>query len=90
SLPVVMDADAWDRALESYYDEHDSVGIDASARSPQMLQIDVEDRRWLLRQTLADPEGHHDWHLEAEVDLMASETAGAAVVRATALRRMDQ
>ncbi|HIT75191.1 MAG TPA: DUF3516 domain-containing protein [Candidatus Avipropionibacterium avicola] len=90
SLPVVMDADAWDRALESYYDEHDSVGIDASARSPQMLQIDVEDRRWLLRQTLADPEGHHDWHLEAEVDLTASETAGAAVVRATALRRMDQ
>jgi hypothetical protein len=43
---------------------------------------------WLLRQTLADPEDHHDWVIEATADLDASDEAGEPVVLTTALRRL--
>ena len=38
-------------------------------------------RLWLVRQTLDDPEGDHDWGIWATVDLDASDEAGGAVVR---------
>ena len=37
--------------------------------------------RWSVRQVLDDPAGDHDWALEAEVDLAASDEEGTAVVR---------
>ena len=40
-------------------------------------------RRWRVRQILDDPAGDHDWGISAEVDLAASDEAGAAVVRVT-------
>ncbi|HRW18166.1 MAG TPA: DUF3516 domain-containing protein [Dermatophilaceae bacterium] len=88
---VVMDATAWDAALEGYWAEHDEMGADAAAGSPALLAIDPHPdggRRWLVRQTLADPEGDHDWVIEAEVDLDASDAAGELVLLATALRRL--
>ncbi len=48
-----------------------------------------EVRLWRVRQTLDDPEGHHDWVLECTVDLDASDEAGEAVVLAAALHRLD-
>ena len=45
-------------------------------------------RTWRVRQTLDDPAGHHDWVIEAIVDLDASDDVGEAVVLATALRRL--
>ena len=33
-----------------------------------------------MRQVFDDPEGDHDWRIEAEVDLAASDEAGTAVV----------
>ena len=45
-------------------------------------------RLWRVTQTLADPEEHGDWVIEAEVDLDASDRVGEAVVLATALRRL--
>ena len=39
-----------------------------------------------VRQTLHDPEGHHDWVLDAVVDCDASDEAGELVMLATALR----
>ncbi|HLT83199.1 MAG TPA: DUF3516 domain-containing protein, partial [Phototrophicaceae bacterium] len=38
-------------------------------------------RLWLVRQTLDDPEGDHDWGIWAVVDLDASDEAQGAVVR---------
>jgi hypothetical protein len=38
---------------------------------------------WTVRQALHDPEGDHDWGIEATVDLDASNEAGEAVVRVT-------
>ncbi|GAB2863943.1 DEAD/DEAH box helicase [Nocardioides pacificus] len=91
---------AWDEALEAYYAEHDTIGIDAQARGPQLFQVEpghapapgTDDetpvRVWKVRQVLDDPEGHHDWVLEATVDLDASDEAGEAIVFATGLRQL--
>ena len=81
--------DAWTRALDAYYSEHDSIGTDTDARSSAMLIVDESDaqtaRVWHVRQILADPAGDHDWGIAADVDLAASDEAGAAVVRVTAV-----
>jgi len=92
--PVVMDASAWDAALGAYWDEHAEILLDADARGPALLAVgedpDAEpgERRWLVRQTLADPAGDHDWVIEAVADLDASDECGELVLAATALRRL--
>jgi hypothetical protein len=45
-------------------------------------------RQWQARQTVHDPEGDHDWVVEAVVDLDASDEAGEPVVQTTAFRRL--
>ena len=34
---VVMTRSVWDQAIEDYYAEHDTVGMDADARGPDLL-----------------------------------------------------
>jgi superfamily II RNA helicase len=98
---VVMTRSRWDEALEEYYAEHDEIGIGADARSPRLLAVTAETgvppgagedaepaRLWTVRQTLDDPEGHHDWVIDAVVDLDASDEAGEPVVLGTALHRL--
>ena len=46
-----------------------------------MITITEEPERWLVRQVLDDPDGDRDWALVLDVDLAASDEAGAAVVR---------
>jgi hypothetical protein len=81
--------DAWADALDAYYAQHDSIGTDADARSAAMLIVDESDAQaahvWHVRQILADPAGDHDWGIAADVDLAASDQAGAAVLRVTAV-----
>ncbi len=86
---VGMTRSAWDDALEAYYDEHDEIRTDADARGPAYLQVERSDLTWLVRQTLADPEDHRDWVIEAEVDIAASDALGEAVVTTVAMRRWD-
>jgi len=74
------DTDRWFAAMQPYFAEHDTVGIDADARSAAHVQLDETGRRWTVRQVLADPQGHHDWAITADVDLDASDEAGSAVV----------
>ncbi|MBZ5734127.1 DUF3516 domain-containing protein [Nocardioides sp. TRM66260-LWL] len=89
----LMDAAAWDAALEAYYAEHDRVELGPDARGPRLLvsEARTEDGRRLLdvRQTILDPEGHLDWILEAEADLDASDREGELVLQTRALRRLD-
>jgi hypothetical protein len=87
-LEVAMTSADWDAALELYYADHDEIRLDADARGPALLAVEETGRQWTARQTLHDPAGHHDWVIEATVDLDASDTAGEAVVLATALRRL--
>ena len=49
----------------------------------RLLIIDVQPARWTVRQIFDDPAGDHDWGISAEVDLAASDEAGAAVLRVT-------
>ncbi|WJK39453.1 DUF3516 domain-containing protein [Solwaraspora sp. WMMA2056] len=77
------DADAWADALDGYFAEHDEIGTGPDARGPALLMITQERERWLVRQIFADPAADHDWGISAEVDLAASDEAGAAVVRIT-------
>ncbi|HEX2895216.1 MAG TPA: DUF3516 domain-containing protein, partial [Marmoricola sp.] len=95
---VVMTREAWDEAIEEYYAEHDVVGTDADARGPDLISIERGPgqasaaerggRRWSVRQTLADPAGHHDWVIEAEVDADASDELGELVLTTTAMRQL--
>jgi superfamily II RNA helicase len=83
------DADAWEAAVEAYYDEHDDIGTGPDARGPQYVVLDEHPddaagwRLWRVRQIFDDPAGDHDWGIGAEVELAASDEAGEAVVRVT-------
>jgi len=76
-------ADAWAAALEPYFAEHGTLQTGAAARGPALLVITEEPGRWRVRQILDDPAGDHDWGITAEVDLVASDAEGTAVVRVT-------
>ncbi|WP_408899369.1 DEAD/DEAH box helicase [Nocardioides sp. R1-1] len=85
-----MTSQRWDQALDGYYEEHERLLTDADARGPALFAVDKvhADRQWRVVQTLHDPEGHHDWVIEALVDLAASDEAGEAVVRTEAMRAL--
>jgi superfamily II RNA helicase len=75
----------WADALDPYFEEYDTIGTGPDARGPALLMIDAGRDRWTVRQIFDDPAGDHDWGISAEVDLAASDEAGAAVVRVTAV-----
>jgi superfamily II RNA helicase len=77
------DADRWADALDRYFEEYDEIGTGPDARGPALLIIEEKAGTWAVRQIFADPAGDHDWGISAEVDLAASDEAGAAVVTVT-------
>lgn len=83
----LLDADAgwtserWAEVGEEYFAEHDEVLTGADARGPALLIIDRQPAVWQVRQILDDPAGDHDWFLDVEVDLEASDEEGSAVLR---------
>jgi hypothetical protein len=82
-------AQRWEDVGEDYFAEHDDVGIDADARGPALLIIDRQPDVWRVRQILDDPAGDHDWGIEVEVDLAASDADGVPVLRLVSFGRMD-
>ncbi|RYB90606.1 DUF3516 domain-containing protein [Nocardioides glacieisoli] len=99
---VVVGRSVWDAAIEAYYAEHDTVLTDGDARGPDLLVVGGErtgepvgaedgttSRLRDVRQTIHDPEGHHDWVIEAVVDCDATDEAGELVLATTAMRRLD-
>ncbi len=98
---VVVGRSVWDAALEDYYAEHDRVLTDADARGPDLLVVGeertgepvgaeegTEARLRDVRQTLHDPEGDHDWVIEAVVDCDATDASGELVLATVAVRRL--
>ncbi|WP_179549433.1 DEAD/DEAH box helicase [Herbiconiux flava] len=81
-------ADRWATAMDDYYDVHDSVGIGPHARSAALLILEEQPTVWRARQIFDDPAGDHDWGITAEIDLAASNEAGTAVVRVTAVDQL--
>jgi superfamily II RNA helicase len=94
----LLDADAgftaerWAEAMAPYFAEHDSLGIGPDARNPALLVVDRtpagEPGTWRVRQILDDPEGHHEWGIDATVDLAASDELGAPAVHVLAVTRL--
>jgi len=87
-MDVVMDAEAWDDALADYWDDYDEILLDGDARGPELFRLEKGPKTWQVTQVIHDPDGNHDWRIEAEVDLEASDAAGSAVVRATRFARL--
>ncbi|EWM17891.1 RNA helicase [Kutzneria sp. 744] len=77
------DTIAWRDAMEPYFEEYDRLGTGPNARGPQLLQIEQEPERWLVRQVFDDPAGDHDWGISAEVDLHGSDESGTAAITVT-------
>ncbi|MEZ5165944.1 MAG: DUF3516 domain-containing protein [Acidimicrobiales bacterium] len=71
--------------LEEYWAEYDAIEIDADARHRQWVDIDLESGT--ATQILCDPEGNHEWVIDAEIDLAASRQEERAVVRPVGARR---
>ncbi|WP_136610238.1 DEAD/DEAH box helicase [Sinomonas albida] len=80
--------DAWEEALDGYFDEHEDIATGPDARGPQLLIIDEKPGVWHVRQIFDDPAGNRDWGFSADVDLAASDEAGSAVIRVTQIGRL--
>ncbi len=76
-----LTAEAWRVALEPYFAELDEIGLGADARGPGLFMVEELPDLWRVRQVLDDPAHNHDWAITAEVDLVASDDEGHAVVR---------
>ena len=83
-------AERFREAREAYLVEHGPLRLDPEARNLRHTHVasgedsaaSSPDRvRWLVQQTIVDPEGHNDWIVEADVDLAASRAAGDPVLR---------
>ncbi|MGH3713338.1 MAG: DEAD/DEAH box helicase [Micromonosporaceae bacterium] len=82
------DADAWREALEPYWEQHDDIGTGPDSRGPKLLLITEAATTWQVRQIFDDPAGDHDWAITAEINLAASDQAGEAAVRITAVDQL--
>ena len=80
--------DAWEVAIKGYFEEHESLGTGPDARGPALFSVTEEPGRWVVRQTLDDPRGDHDWVLDATVDLAEADAAGTAVLRVEAVHML--
>ena len=76
-------ADRWADSLAPYFLDHATIQTGADARGPGLLMIDEQPTRWRVRQLIDDPAGDHDWCIDADIDLTASDDEGTAVVRVT-------
>jgi hypothetical protein len=84
------DADRWGEVVRAYYAEHTELHTGGDARGPGLLIWDKETPGvWRVRQILDDPAGDHDWGIDAEVDLAASDEEGALVLRVVDAGRKD-
>jgi hypothetical protein len=82
------DAEAWEDALQPYFELYDEIGTGPDARGPQLLSVDAGPDKWTVRQIFDDPAGDHDWGLSAEIDLAESDESGAAAVRVTTVGQL--
>ncbi|MGD0441806.1 MAG: DUF3516 domain-containing protein [Acidimicrobiales bacterium] len=80
-MPGGLSEAGWSDALEQYFSAHSNLGTDASARAATWFDLAEQPGSWLVRQVLDDPEGWHDTAIVAEVDLAASDQAGAPAWR---------
>ena len=95
-VPAVGDqawaAEVVAEAIAPYWDDFAEIPTDAHARGAGFFVLDDSGGTgadaWPVTQTIADPDGFHEWVLEGTVDLTASREEGRAVVTLKAIRRL--
>ena len=94
-----MTRSAWDAAIEEYYAEHDTRRHRRRRPRPGAARHRADHGEPPARPRTPrrcggsarpshDPEGHHDWVIEAVVDLDASDEAGELVLATVAMHRL--
>lgn len=78
-------ADRWAEALDPFYDDHDEILTGPPARGPGLFLVTTGPATWQVRQLLDDPEGDHDWRIDATLDVAASDETGELQLRVTAV-----
>jgi len=70
-------------ARDAYRLEHGAVRLDPEARNLRHTHVEPSEdgSRWVVQQTLVDPDGFNDWIVEIEADLAASRAAGEPILR---------
>ncbi len=82
-------ADAWADAMDAYFEEHEDIDDGPGGRGPNLLLITTSKDSWTVRQVFADPANHHDWGIDATVNLADSDEAGYPVITVTNVGRKD-
>lgn len=79
------DRERWAEAMDAYFGEYQDIYTDAQSRGPALIRIDERpeglDGFWSVQQVFDDPDGHHDFGINARIDLAASDEDGFPVVR---------
>ncbi len=78
-------SERWAEAMDPYYDDHDVVLTGPPARGPGLFLVTPGPAAWEVRQLLDDPEGDHDWRIDAVVDLAGSDETGEVQLRIVAV-----
>jgi superfamily II RNA helicase len=74
----------WTEVLGAYFAEHAGIGTGSDARAGAWFGVEEGGEAWRVTQVLEDPDGWHDQVIVGEVDLAASDDAGAPVWRTVA------
>ncbi len=84
--PEDGDGKAWTREridglLGGYFAGHQRIRLDPEARAAKHTRISEDNqRRWIVEQTLVDPEELNDWSLVIVIDLDRCDAAGGVVI----------
>jgi hypothetical protein len=78
------DEGRWQEALAPYFSEHTDIGTGPEARAGTWVTITEHPGTWRVHQVVDDPAGYHEWALDLEIDLGASDAAGEVVARTRA------
>jgi superfamily II RNA helicase len=78
-------SERWQKAIQDYFEEYGTMGTGPAARGPSFLHIEQGATQWIVRQVFEDPEGDHDWGIDATIDLAESDEAGTAAITVTAV-----
>jgi len=84
--PTDTEGTAWNRQrievfLDGYFSGHERIRLDPEARAAKHTTIsEQEPRRWLVEQTLVDPDELNDWSVKITIALDRCDAAGAVVL----------
>ena len=86
----LVDPTVIENASEEYWQQFPEVMIDANARARHWINLgEKKDGKQLVEQIICDPEAFNEWRLNGFVDINASREAGEAILRLTAIGRLN-